>query len=128
MMSRMSETALSCVDNLEIGRYGSGSIKWPGLTDVRGLDLDELVQIEQGSLTLYPDLDKPKVGEGLNKEAVITLNLSMSSMKHKLKSAEVLKERLTKLSEEFGGRFISYDSEKWIFHMPHFNGASAAAD
>lgn len=23
--------------------------------------------------------------------------------------------------QEFGGKFISYDMEKWIFRVPHFN-------
>lgn len=24
-------------------------------------------------------------------------------------------------TQEFGGKFISYDMEKWIFRVPHFN-------
>ena len=29
-MSRMTEAQLSRVDNLEVGRYGFGAVKWPG--------------------------------------------------------------------------------------------------
>ena len=29
-MSRMTEAQLSKIDNLEIGRYGYGAVKWPG--------------------------------------------------------------------------------------------------
>mmetsp|Transcript_82974 Transcript_82974/g.199096 ORF Transcript_82974/g.199096 Transcript_82974/m.199096 type:complete len:638 (+) Transcript_82974:2-1915(+) len=121
-MSRMSETQLSRVDNLEIGRYGFGSVKWPGLTDVRCHDFDRDVRIERGSLTLYPDREKPDVGQGLNKEAVVTLHVKPTRSDAKPKSLEQLQSRLSKLSEDFGGKFISYDMERWIFRVPHFNG------
>jgi len=121
-MSKMSEVKLSQIDNLEIGRYGVGSVRWPGLTDVRRLDFDSIVTIDRGSISLYADRDVPRVGDELNKEAVVTLQVRPSRGDAKLKSAEMLKGRLTKISEEFGGSFISYDMDKWIFRLPHFNG------
>jgi nuclear pore complex protein Nup98-Nup96 len=126
-MSTMSEAQLSRLDNLVIGRYGFGSVRWPGLSDVRQIDFDDTVVIEQGSLTLYPDRAKPKVGEELNKEAVVTLHVKPSRTDIKVKSVEILRSRLAKISEEFGGRFISYDMEKWIFRVPHFNGLDEPA-
>ncbi|CAK9071408.1 Nuclear pore complex protein Nup98-Nup96 [Cleaved into: Nuclear pore complex protein Nup98 (Nucleoporin Nup98), partial [Durusdinium trenchii] len=114
-MSRMTESQLSRIDNLEIGRYGYGAVKWPGLTDVRCHDFDRDVRIERGSLTLYPDREKPELGHGLNKEAVVTLHVKPTRNDVKPKSLEQLQSRLSKLSEEFGGKFISYDMEKWIF-------------
>lgn len=120
-MSRMSEAKLSRIDNLEVGRYGFGSVRWPGLTDVRRIDFDSAVVIEKGSLIMYPDRDKPAVGEELNKEAIVTLNVRPSRPDGKAKSAEVLKARLGKISEDFGGKFISYDMEKWMFRVPHFS-------
>jgi len=121
-MAKMSEAKLSRLDNLEIGRFGYGSVRWPGLTDVRGADFDAAVSIDRGSLTLYPDREKPKVGEGLNKEAVVTLHVRPSRTDAKIKSADMLRARLTKISEDFGGMFLSYDMEKWIFRVPHFDG------
>lgn len=121
-LSKLSEAKLSQVDNLEIGRYGCGTVRWPGLTDVRRLDFDSLVVIDKGSLTLYPDRVVPRVGEELNKEAVVTLQVRPSRGDGKLKSAEMLKARLARISEEFGGSFISYDLDNWIFRLPHFNG------
>ncbi|CAK0847027.1 unnamed protein product [Prorocentrum cordatum] len=59
-MAAMSEASLSRLDNLEIGRYGYGSVKWPGLTDVRRINFDEVVFIDRGGLTVYPDREKPK--------------------------------------------------------------------
>merc|ERR1712039_1155364 len=117
----MTEAELTRVDNLEIGHYSFGSVKWPGLTDLRHLDLDKLVSFGQGTLTLYPDLEKPRVGLELNKEAVITLHVRPSKGRMKQRNADMLRDRLTKTSEAFGGKFISYDMEKWIFHVPHFN-------
>lgn len=131
-MSKMTEAALSRIDNLEIGRYDRGSVKWEGLTDVRGLDLDQIINIEQDGVAMYPDREKPKVGDELNKKAVITLNLPLSRLKSKLKGPnqtaglEQIKARLKRLSEKvFGGNFIEYDEERWIFRVPHFNGPSA---
>lgn len=123
----MSEAKLSRIDNLEIGRYGYGSIRWPGLTDVRRLDFDEEVVIERGSVTLYPNKDKPIAGEGLNKEAVISLNVRPSK-DMKLKSPEAIKARLAKISEDFGGKLISYDMEKWIFRVPNFSTTTNGRD
>lgn len=125
-MSKMPEAKLSRIDNLEIGRYGYGSVMWPGLTDVRRVDFDVAVVIDRGSLMLYPEREKPKVGEELNKEAVITLQVRPSRADAKPKSLEVLRARLAKISEDFGGKFISYDMEKWIFRVPHFDGVEGA--
>merc|ERR1712217_676486 len=121
-MGRMSEAKLSAIDNLEVGRYGYGCVRWPGLTDVRRLDFDTMITIDRGSLTLYPDQDKPKAGEELNKEAIVTLHVRPSRNEAKLKSAEALRARLAKHSEDFGGKFISYDMDKWIFRVPNFDG------
>jgi len=125
-MAGMSEAKLSRIDNLEIGRYGYGTVRWPGLTDVRRVNFDEVISIDRGSLTLYPEGEKPAVGSELNKQAVITLHVRPSRTDAKLKSVDVLRARLTKISEDFGGKFISYDMEKWIFHVPHFNGIQGA--
>merc|ERR1712217_241576 len=119
-MSRMSEAKLSAIDNLEVGRYGYGCVRWPGLTDVRRVDFDEVISIDRGSLTLYPHQDKK--GKALKKEAIVTLHVRPSRNEAKLKSAEVLRARLTKHSEDFGGKFISYDMDKWIFRVPNFDG------
>jgi len=114
----MSEVKLSQIDNLEIGRYGYGSIKWPGLTDVRRLDFDKIIDIERGRLTVYPEHEKPKIGTELNKEAVVSLNVKTRAAPSKL--VEV-KDKLISITEKLGGKFISYDLDMWIFRVPHFN-------
>merc|ERR1719181_652243 len=118
MMSKMTEAKLSQIDNFEIGRYGFGSIKWPGLTDVRRLDFDNIIEIERGRLTVYPEHDKPKIGTELNKEAVISLNVKTRAAPSK---AADVKDRLISITEKLGGKFISYDLDMWIFRVPHFS-------
>lgn len=115
-MSKMSETKLWRVDNFEIGRYGFGSIRWPGLTDVRGLDLDELVVIDRASMIVHVDKEQWKIGDGLNKEAVISLDVKSN------KNLDAVRTRLQTISESFGGTFCDYNGEKWIFRLPHFDG------
>lgn len=121
MMSKMSEVKLSCVDNLEIGRYGCGSIVWPGLTDVRRLDFDKIVVIERGALFLYPDNKTPQLGKELNKDAMITLHVKVPKDSVSPEQLDTFKDRLAVLSEKAGGEFVSYDFDKWIFRLPHFN-------
>jgi nuclear pore complex protein Nup98-Nup96 len=102
------------VENLEIGRNGFGSVRWPGLTDVRRLDFDKAVAIEQGRSTLYPGREKHRaVGEELKKEAVVTQKRVKPSRKDLLtakNTTDLLKARLAKISAEFGGSF----------QVPHF--------
>ena len=121
-MCRMSEKELSEIDHLQIGRYGNGFIEWPGLTDVRGLDFDNIVKIEPGQISVYvEDENKPEQGQGLNKSAVINLNLKptkpIKTEKTKMRYIERLKER----TENSGSKFISYDLEKWVFMVEHFS-------
>jgi len=133
MMSKMTEAELSRIDNLEIGSYKSGSVKWPGVTDVRGLDFDKIIVIEADRVTMYPDQEKPEIGTEINKEAVITLNVPFSRLQSKSQSGsrtgslENLKAKLSKYTEkELGGTFIDYDGERWIFRVPHCSAGGSA--
>lgn len=44
-MSRMTEAQLSRIDNLEIGRYGYGAVKWPGLAEIATLQCACIISI-----------------------------------------------------------------------------------
>ena len=62
------------VRDFVVGRQGYGSIKFLGETDVRGLDLESIVEFNNREVIVYKDdSEKPPVGEGLNKAAVVTL-------------------------------------------------------
>ena len=63
------------VENFTIGRENYGNIFFPGVTNVAGLNLDEIVFIRNKEVIVYPDeRGKPEVGKGLNKKADITLD------------------------------------------------------
>lgn len=116
----MSETELKMIDNFEVCRKGLGSIKWPGITDVRGLQLDNIIHIGQGTVMVYPDEDsKPLRGLALNKAAVVSLKVK----RHTHSPAEVrkLQERIQHLTEQAGHAFMSYDLSTWIFSVPNFD-------
>ncbi|KAK8450285.1 hypothetical protein SEVIR_7G340584v4 [Setaria viridis] len=58
----------SRVKDFVVGRHGYGSIKFLGETDVRGLDLESIVEFNNREVIVYKDdSKKPPVGEGLNK-------------------------------------------------------------
>ncbi|CAG2238080.1 ADAR2 [Mytilus edulis] len=63
------------VDGFTIGREGYGSVYFPGVVNVAGLNLDEIVHIRRKEVIVYPDDDnKPDQGDGLNRKAEITLD------------------------------------------------------
>lgn len=117
-MSSMSETELMQIDNFEVCREGFGSIKWLGVTDVRGLDLDELVDIGKGAVTVCPDGNRAPVGTQLNKSAVICLKVQRTASSQD--EAARLKKRIQQLTEKAGHKFISYDLDTWIFSVTDF--------
>lgn len=123
-LATLSEKELANVDNFEIGRHGFGSIKWPGLTDLRRVNLDELVQIDRGNVTVYPEIEmRPAKGSGLNKEAVICLNVRPSRGDVSADQEHKLMDRIRNHTEQAGNIFISYDLKTWIFRVPHFDGS-----
>lgn len=118
-MDKMSEEELKQIDNFEIGRHGFGSVKWPGLSDVRGLDLDQIINIGDGTVSLYPNESKPAAGTALNKMAVISLKVKRDARSPE--HAAKLKERIQQLTEKAGHKFISYDLDTWTFSVPSFD-------
>jgi len=113
-----------------VGLEGYGSIKFLGETDVRGLDLESIVEFNDREVIVYKDdSKKPPVGEGLNKAALVTL-LNIKCMNRKTGNQytqgprfDKFKEMLVKKAEEQGVEFISFDGAKgeWKFRVKHFS-------
>ncbi|KAL6640623.1 hypothetical protein ACP70R_008973 [Stipagrostis hirtigluma subsp. patula] len=118
------------VRDFVVGRHGYGSIKFLGETDVRGLDLESIVEFNNREVIVYKDdSKKPPVGEGLNKAAEVTL-LNIKCMNKKTGEQYVegprvdkYKEMLMKKAEEQGAEFVSFDPAKgeWKFRVKHFS-------
>lgn len=109
---------------------GYGEIKFLGETDVRRLDLENIVQFNKCEVLVYMDeTKKPPVGQGLNKAAEVTLlNVKCIDKKtgqHYVEGVEVEKfqKRLRKKTEEQGAEFLGYDGAKgeWRFRVKHFS-------
>lgn len=109
---------------------GYGQIKFLGETDVRRLDLENIVQFNKCEVLVYMDeTKKPAIGQGLNKAAEVTLlNVKCIDKKtgqHHAEGAEVEKfeKRLRKKTEEQGAEFLGYDGLKgeWRFRVKHFS-------
>ncbi|MCL7036933.1 hypothetical protein MKW94_014923 [Papaver nudicaule] len=118
------------VKDFVVGRHGFGSIKFAGETDVRNLDLESLVQFNNREVIVYLDeTQKPPVGQGLNKAAVVTLlNIKCFDKKTGQQYMEAVKvekykEMLMKKARDQGAEFVSYDPIKgeWKFRVNHFS-------
>ncbi|KAI5075360.1 hypothetical protein GOP47_0009436 [Adiantum capillus-veneris] len=118
------------VKGFEVGRQGYGLVRFLGETDVRGLDLESIIQFNRCEVLVYMDeTKKPPPGVGLNKPAEITLlnvkYIDKKSGQHLSEGPEVEKfeKKLKKKTEEQGAEFISYDAVKgeWTFRVLHFS-------
>ncbi len=137
------------VENFTIGREGYGNIFFPGVTNVAGLNLDEIVFIRNKEVIVYPDdSKKPEMGKGLNKKAQITLDKvwpvikcrsdgggseggssgGSSSRSSETPSPEKLasmkyEEKLRRACDRLGARFVEYRPEtgSWVFKVDHFS-------
>ncbi|KAL9234180.1 hypothetical protein vseg_009079 [Gypsophila vaccaria] len=98
------------VRDFVVGRLGFGNVRFIGETDVRGLDLGEIVRFSRHEIVVYEDeREKPCVGEGLNKEAVVTLRFS---------------------ADRQGAEFVSFEpgSGEWRFRVAHFSRFGLSLD
>lgn len=118
------------VSNFVVGRHGHGHIKFEGVTDVRRLDLDSLIQFNDREVIVYKDESKkPPIGQGLNKPAEVTL-LKVICINKKTGQKitdgpriEKYRNLLNKKATEQGAEFISFDPIKgeWKFKVRHFS-------
>ncbi|KAJ4796506.1 Nuclear pore complex protein NUP96 [Rhynchospora pubera] len=114
----------SQVPDFEIGRGGYGCIRFTGLTDLRGVNLDETVKFNRNSVTVYKDeANKPPLGHGLNKPAEVTLMVHPQSQTPPGLECPDLESKLKACNEEQGTRFISFDplTGEWRFTVDHFS-------
>ena len=100
--------------------------------NVANLNLDDTVFIGHKEVTVFPDdLNKPPLGEGLNRPAQITLDKVWPLDKNSgdtIRSPDKLtnmsyKEKLERANCRTGARFLGYRPEtgSWIFKVDHFS-------
>ncbi|KAK6589215.1 nucleoporin [Cryptosporidium xiaoi] len=131
VLRTFSEDRLAIVEDFRIIREGVGEIMWPGVTDLRGINLDLVVSIEPLCVSVYGDDDSPvPIGEGLNKKALVTLKNCKPKKMMSLTDAneiEIYKNnrvnQIKNYTEQMGARFISLDTNtwEWKFEVSHFS-------
>jgi hypothetical protein len=123
----LSEEEKSCVQNLTVTKPGVGSITFPGITDIRGLDISSIVHLDIGEVLVYPDSEsKPPPGEGLNRQATITLYQCWPSDDHTQllnpTKAEKYRNKIKAMTEKKNAHFLDYDCSTgvWMFQVEQF--------
>ncbi|GAA0141364.1 transporter [Lithospermum erythrorhizon] len=120
----------SHVKDFVVGRSGYGCIKFLGKTDIRKLELDSIIEFNHREILVYfnESMEKPPVGQGLNKPAEVTLLNIMCNDKKSGKQyidgprVDKYRERLIKKTAEHGAEFVSYNPVRgeWKFKVQHF--------
>ncbi|KAI3930681.1 hypothetical protein MKX01_037127 [Papaver californicum] len=114
----------SRVQDFTVGRFGYGFVKFLGETDVRWLNLDQIVKLDRHNIVVYEDeMDKPEVGEALNKPSEVVLFLQIRSHTLEADNLDNIVKRLKSSTERQGACFVSFDPIKveWKFIVPHFS-------
>ncbi|CAG9323542.1 unnamed protein product [Blepharisma stoltei] len=115
-IARMTTEEIKSIKNFTIENK-FGKIVFDGETNMTGLNLDEIVEIQQNEINVYPnDQDKPKIGEGLNKPATIYL---FNCVAKKNKTDNEFRKKLKGIADI---EFVNWDriSKIWVFKVKHF--------
>eukprot|EP00981_Chlorochromonas_danica_P006297 scaffold1355_cov154-Ochromonas_danica.AAC.15 len=123
VLKKMSSADLSRVRSFTVFRPNVGKIEWEGLTDVRNLDLDAIVNIEPREVFVYKDVDPPVQGTGLNKAAIITLYGVLSKPPLTAENKAKFQTKLKAFCASNDATFLSYNDEsgEWTFEVQHFS-------
>ena len=118
-LEQMSGEELRSVQGFTVGS-ADGKVEFAGATDVEGLELDSVVQIEPRAVVVYPEsAAKPPVNSKLNKPATITLYHCTPKAGS---DPALFERRVRKVCENSGAEFLSYDGQsgEWVFRVEHF--------
>lgn len=122
----------SRVQDFTVGKIGYGCVKFIGVTDVRWLDLDQIIKFSRHEVVVYEDEStKPAVGKGLNKSAEVTLVLQIRSpTDYREDRLRGVVKKLRLRTEQQGAEFISFDPSngKWKFSVHHFSRFGLSED
>ncbi len=128
-LSKMGEADLAAVSNFIVDKAGVGSVAWKGAVDVRGIDLDSVVNIEPKTVDVYHAAEqsgtKPPVGTKLNRPAIITLHniYSKNGPEASAEEKEKFERKIEKKTKQMNAKFILMDTDIgiWKFEVDHFS-------
>ncbi|UKJ89915.2 hypothetical protein MACJ_003169 [Theileria orientalis] len=129
VLKAMTDKELSEVKDFQISREGYGDILFPGLTDVRGLDLDDVVDIGYRQVSLYNGRTRaPSEGTGLNKRAFVSMNNCTPTEDERTRFTSEMshKNMMRKYTQMIGCNYlgINFKIGTWIFETPFFVGTA----
>lgn len=113
------------VRDLNITRTDIGGVMWPGYTNIKNLNLVDIINIDRDSngtpfVEVYPKTEgKPPINSGLNKRAILTFYGIKPPSKMSIKDFE---KKLQKKCKEMDAIHKSYefDGSQWIIEVKHF--------
>ncbi|GMI78146.1 PRECOCIOUS, SUPPRESSOR OF AUXIN RESISTANCE 3, MODIFIER OF SNC1,3 [Hibiscus trionum] len=130
-MELLDPSYCSRVPDFVVGRFGYGYVKFFGKTDVRGLDLDQIVKFRRHEVIVYEDeSNKPMVGQGLNKTAEVTLRLQIDNLDLEKHQVDGIVKKLRQSMRSQGAQFIAFDptNGEWKFLVYHFSRFGLSED
>ena len=123
-LQRMSEEELSQVSRFVIGRQGYGEIAFLYPVNLCNANLDEIVHIGKGSITLYGNgkMKTPLPGSGLNQPALLTFKRIFPRSKTSKGSIMAFKGVLLQACSRMGATFVHWDPDEgvWIAKVEQF--------
>ena len=119
LAAREGVAALSRVEGFVVQCAGYGEICFLEPVDVRGLDIDTVVEFKHGQLFLYDGMDPPPpVGEGLKKKADVTLE-GVGTSKPGVAARAKFERKIAEATQKLGAELLEYNPETrvWRFRM-----------
>ena len=116
-LQRMRSEELAAVPRFVIGRAGVGEVAFLYPVDLRGADLDKVVVIERGRISVYPP-GGPRAtpGAGLNQPALLTYKKIFPKAARPLRGQRAaLKAALLQACVRMGATFVHYDDEEGVW-------------
>jgi len=127
ILLKMTKEELISVYDFTVIKDDVGKVTFLGPTDVRGLDLDRIVSFKDREIIVYPnEKDKPAIGEGLNKQADITLFKCWPHDKLTNRPTddpaeiEAFIKKLKRRCRKWHCQFKSYEHGNWTFTLDNF--------
>jgi hypothetical protein len=113
----MNDTQLSAVSGFTVTHREYGQVYFPGIVDVKGLNIDRVVQFSHRHLKVYPvDADLPPLGQGLNTACRVTL-YNVASEEGTEQGAFVA--RLQRMCARQNTLYVTYRPSRleWVFEV-----------
>lgn len=119
LLRQLTDGELAAVERFVLGRKDIGEVLFISPVDLRGLDLDSLIDIEKGKIVVYPEPSpaKPPPGKGLNMPALLTFRRMHVKQRGDATAVAKFKQRLIDHAAKIGAVFVHYEVETGIWNI-----------